>query len=362
VRFYFLVGVSTLIASLGLIASSPAVVIGAMLVAPLMTPIFGVSLALIRGDHILLRNAILAECVGILISISTAWLLGSLPLALEITSEMLSRTHPNLFDLLVAVLAGSAGAYALVDETLSPALPGVAIATAIVPPLANTGLCIALGAYQGAFGSFLLFVANFLSILMVSATVFIMAGMNYSFDPKDKKLFLRKFGLASAGFLMVGIILTVSLVNIVKERSLIQSIEAVLQEELSNVYAAELESFLHDYENQKLYVLASVRGPNLFEPQEVKHIENALSRKLKNSVELIIRNTQVVDMSATGSISVVDVQNLDGFFLGGKMSRKERIIQETEQVLWEMFSDEPGTRLQEAQDLPRSTPRREASA
>ena len=79
----------------------------------------------------------------------------------EPSPEMLSRTRPNLFDLFVAVLAGFAGAYALVDEKISPALPGVAIATAIVPPLANSGLCLALGEVNAGIGSFLLFFCQF---------------------------------------------------------------------------------------------------------------------------------------------------------------------------------------------------------
>ena len=84
---------------------------------------------------------------------------------------MLARTQPNLIDLLVAVFAGLAGAYALVDERISPALPGVAIATAIVPPLSTCGLCIAMGAWTGAFGALLLFLANFVSILLVALLV-----------------------------------------------------------------------------------------------------------------------------------------------------------------------------------------------
>jgi len=144
-----------------------------MLVAPLMTPIFGIALALIRGDATLLGRAVRAEIVGVLLSVALALCFGFLIPELEATTEMISRTKPNLLDLLVAVFAGFAGAYALVDEHISPALPGVAIATAIVPPLANTGLCIALGAYYGALGSFLLFFANFLSILLIAGAVFL---------------------------------------------------------------------------------------------------------------------------------------------------------------------------------------------
>lgn len=152
-RFYFLVAVSTLIASFGLVMNSTAVIIGAMLVAPLMTPILGLGLGLARVEATFIRLALRAEVTGIVIAVGAGALFGlSLPY-IETTPEMLSRTTPNLLDLLVAVFAGSAGAYALVDEKLSPALPGVAISTAIVPPLANCGLSLSLGAYQGAWGS-----------------------------------------------------------------------------------------------------------------------------------------------------------------------------------------------------------------
>lgn len=156
-RFYLMVAVSTLIASFGLISDSTAVVIGAMLVAPLMTPIFGIALALVRGETGLLGRALRAEIMGVLAALAMSFVLGSLIGHYEPTGEMLARTRPNLFDLLVAVLAGFAGTYALIDEKISPALPGVAIATAIVPPLANSGLCLALGEVEGGIGSFLLF-------------------------------------------------------------------------------------------------------------------------------------------------------------------------------------------------------------
>ena len=181
IRFYILVVISTMIAGFGLAMNSTAVIIGAMLVAPLMTPIFGMALALIRSDANLLGQAARAEIAGVVAAILMGVVLGKLYPALEPTPEMLARTQPQLFDLLVAVFSGFAGAYALVDEKLSPALPGVAIATAIVPPLANSGLCLALGDVAAAVGSFLLFFANFLSILVVAAitTACHVAGINH---------------------------------------------------------------------------------------------------------------------------------------------------------------------------------------
>ena len=225
-RFYLLVAISTLIASFGLISNSTAVVIGAMLVAPLMTPIFGISLALVRGEPHLLGRAARAEIVGVVAAVSMGFLLGSLLGDIEPTAEMISRTRPNLFDLFVAILAGLAGAYALVDEKISPALPGVAIATAIVPPLANSGLCLSLGEVSGAIGSFLLFFANFLSILIVASGTFVLSGMAKRFGAKAKKVeYARRFGLPIIAFLFIAAFLGHSLVKIYQERWITKTIK-----------------------------------------------------------------------------------------------------------------------------------------
>jgi uncharacterized hydrophobic protein (TIGR00271 family) len=91
-RFYAMVAASTLIACLGLVANSAAVIIGAMLVAPLMTPLFGIAMALVRGEPRLLGRALRAEIIGVLLGVGLATMFGILPLALEVTPEMLSRT------------------------------------------------------------------------------------------------------------------------------------------------------------------------------------------------------------------------------------------------------------------------------
>lgn len=216
IRFYLLLSTSALIAAFGLIANSTAVIIGAMLVSPLMTPIIGSSLGLVIGDTRLFANSLRSIVVGTVLAIFFSALLGFLPLALEATPEMLSRVRPTLLDLFVAILAGFAGSYAMIDEKVSPALPGVAIATAIVPPLANTGICLSLGYYSGAFGSFMLFFANFLSILLVASVTFILAGMSPSANLKKNKHFMKSFFVAVIGFVVVAAFLTYSLVTIVK--------------------------------------------------------------------------------------------------------------------------------------------------
>jgi uncharacterized hydrophobic protein (TIGR00271 family) len=341
ISFYALLTSASLIASFGLIANSTAVIIGAMLVSPLMTPIIGIALALVRGDPPLLGRALRAEALGVVLAIGIAAILGFFPLALEVTPEMLSRTQPNLLDLLVAVLAGFAGTYALIDAHLSPALPGVAIATAIVPPLANCGLCLAMGAFHGAWGSFILFFANFLAILLVSAATFLAAGMAPRLLWSDKWEFTRTFGVALAGFILVTGLLTHTLVRIVQERYRNNTIRSTLTEELAQVPSTSLVNIIQQVYEGRLYVLATVRTPAVIPPDRVKAIQEAISRRLNRPNELIIRAVLAKDISATGSTSQVTAQNLDGFFLSRKMNPEVMRIQLAEQALREILASRP---------------------
>jgi len=339
--FYTLLLAASLIASFGLMANSTAVVIGAMLVSPLMTPILGMSLALVRGSGKVFWRATQAEIFGVILAVGVAALFGLLPMNIEATPEMLARTQPNLLDLLVAVLAGFAGAYAMVDERISPALPGVAIATAIVPPLANTGLCLGIGAYAGAWGSFLLFFANFVSILLVSAAVFLAAGLASEIVWKSPWDFIRRFAWATLAFLVLIVVLSNALMKMIQTRKLDRAIKEVLTVELANLSYASLDSQIHKTQNNEVYVLASVRAPRIIPPDEVGKIQDELFRRLEKPINLIVRTTIARDMSAAGSTSQVVEQNLDGNFMNVKISDKEMVIKSAEQVLWEQLASRP---------------------
>jgi uncharacterized hydrophobic protein (TIGR00271 family) len=343
--FYTLLLAASLIASFGLVANSTAVVIGAMLVSPLMTPILGMSLALVRGSGKVFWRATQAEIFGVILAIGIAALFGLLPMNLEPTPEMLARTQPNLLDLLVAVLAGFAGAYAMVDERISPALPGVAIATAIVPPLANTGLCLGIGAYAGAWGSFLLFFANFISILLVAAAVFLAAGLASEFLSKSPWDLIRRFGWATLAFLVLIVVLSNALMEMIQIRKLDRMIKQVLTVELANLSYASLDSQIHKTQNNEVYVLATVRAPRIIQPDEVGKIRDALSRRLEKPINLIVRTTIARDMSAAGSTSQVVEQNLDGNFMNAKISDTEMVLKSAEQVLWEQLASRPDLRF-----------------
>ncbi|MBL7687114.1 MAG: TIGR00341 family protein, partial [Bdellovibrionaceae bacterium] len=148
------------IASIGLNVNSVAVIIGAMLISPLMGPIVGAGLALGVNDFSLLRRSILnlAYAVGISVVTSTLYFLIS-PLS-EIQSELLARTRPTFYDVLVAILGGAAGIVATSSKERGNAIPGVAIATALMPPLCTAGFGIAKGEIGYLVGALYLFVIN----------------------------------------------------------------------------------------------------------------------------------------------------------------------------------------------------------
>lgn len=167
--FMLLIALSTTIAGLGLLQNSPAVVIGAMLVAPLMTPLLGAGLALVQGNLPLLLRATQAILLGFLSALGIGLLLGwTVPLG-GLTPELLARGGPTVLDLIIGFLSGFAAAYCSGRPNLSAALPGVAIAAALVPPIATTGISISLGEIANARGAATLFGVNVVAIVVGAA-------------------------------------------------------------------------------------------------------------------------------------------------------------------------------------------------
>jgi uncharacterized hydrophobic protein (TIGR00271 family) len=170
------------IATLGLVLNSPAVIIGAMLISPLMGGILANGLALAAGDVILAMRALLNLILSCLAAISFAVLLVSLLPFKEITSEIVARTQPNLLDLVVALFSGAVGSVAICKEPkgVATSIPGVAIAVALMPPLCvvgyGIGIAISVNMSQGlqiASGGGLLFLTNLVAITFTAMLVFL---------------------------------------------------------------------------------------------------------------------------------------------------------------------------------------------
>lgn len=165
VRFVFMVVMASAIATLGLLLSSPAVIIGAMLISPLMGPIMLLGFSLCVLDFYELRRSLVALGAGVIGALAIAILIVMFSPLREATPEILARTRPNLFDLLVAIFSGLAGGYSVINQK-GATIVGVAIATALMPPLAVVGFGIATFNFVIAGGAFFLFMTNLLAIAL----------------------------------------------------------------------------------------------------------------------------------------------------------------------------------------------------
>lgn len=177
--YFYLVGLSTLMATLGLLLDSGAIVIGSMLIAPLMYPILGVSLGLVlmnQNNGLLFQRALstLIKSLGggLSLSVVAAFFFGTVDS--YTTAEIMSRTDPNHLDLLVAIVAGSAVAYVLAKPEWGDTLPGVAIAVALIPPLATVGIGIASWNPLVIKGATMLLFLNLLGIIAISVVIFLL--------------------------------------------------------------------------------------------------------------------------------------------------------------------------------------------
>ena len=171
-EYYVLIVLSCLIATMGLIQGSVAVIIGAMIIAPLMTPILGFSLGVIWGDLRLLRVALFSVIKGVLLAVVISGLLALVVPISHFSGEIISRSNPSLFDILVALGSGALAAYGYANKKVSSALTGIAIAVALMPPLCTVGIGLGKLDPRVASGAAVLFAINLVSISLAGAIVF----------------------------------------------------------------------------------------------------------------------------------------------------------------------------------------------
>ncbi len=176
ISFYVLLSLSGVIATFGLLASSAATIIGAMIVAPLMGPIIAIAYSIVAGNQRLLKRSSFTLVKGILLTVIISFLITKMVGIRSLGLEIGGRVSPTLLDMGVALAAGAAGSYAKSRKSIADALPGVAIAVALVPPLSVVGIGLAMNSQSVAVGSSLLFLANLTGIIFSGAIVFLWQG------------------------------------------------------------------------------------------------------------------------------------------------------------------------------------------
>lgn len=342
-NYYLLLLLSSLIAAFGLIANSPTVVIGAMLVSPLMMPIFGISLGLITGDTTLLRAALIAEVGGVLLVVGSSFLVGLSPFSFEMTQEILGRTSPNLLDLFVAALAGFAGCMAMIDERISPILPGIAISTSLTPPLSACGLCLAFQAFEGSMGAFILFFANFLTILFVASLTFIVSGFIQGRFGDHKVVFAKRFSLAMISMIVIIFFLTDALIRLVEKKTTTSHVRQATLAELSKSHNVEIKEITIDKKrNQDEFnVLVVIDSPNTPSSFQVKAIEKTLKQVTGKNINLFIKTRIIQSVSSSPEKLIQFFRTANGIEEYQQPGNKVRILSIASQIIRERIEQIP---------------------
>jgi len=288
-NFLALVVSSCLIATFGLVVNSTAVIIGAMIIAPLMLPIRGLAFAILEGDLEMLRSSGFAIALGTFMAVVGSGLVGLLIGIPEFGSEVVARTQPNLIDLLVALVAGGISGYSKVKPELGDAIPGTAIAVALMPPLCVVGLTLSQGQLGLSGGAFLLYITNLLGINLACMLVYWFSGYTRSTE------FTRTMSSGISLFLIgvLAIPLAFSLVELVQQAQIEAALQTMLVE---NSLLTDQEIDVVDtevnWETKPPVVELAVRTSGSVTPEDVKLVETFVSQELQRPFKVVLDVTQ----------------------------------------------------------------------
>jgi len=278
--FLTLMVLSTLLASIGLYANSTPVIIGAMILAPLMAPIISLSMALTRQDSTLLTSSIKTLFLGLCTALIFA-AIASFILPMEIvTSEISDRLSPSLLDLGVAVISGVAGAYAHARVSVAKSMAGVAIAVALVPPLAVTGIGLGWLDFHIAWGALLLFLTNLAGIVFAASITFLTLG----FAPFKR----AKKGLMIAliAVILVSIPLVISFIHLSDEAEIVKKLQG---ETIGNVAIRTVNARAVKPLELSLQLVTPTALTNTDLDNIKARIEDKLQRKVVMEAQVVIR-------------------------------------------------------------------------
>ena len=242
------------IASLGLNVNSTAVIIGAMLISPLMGPIIGMGLAVGIADLKLFKRALTNYLIKTVISVVTATIYFTISPITEAQSELLARTSPTLYDVLIALFGGAAGILAISTKSKNNVIPGVAIATALMPPLCTAGYGFAMGNTSYFFGAFYLY---FINTVFIAFTTCIGVRLLHF----HRKKFVDREKMKRVNYYIISIVIITMLPasymtwNIIKQSVTENNVEKFVRDELNN-NGTYIISYEYDSKTKTLNVVA----------------------------------------------------------------------------------------------------------
>ncbi|MEL6787757.1 MAG: TIGR00341 family protein, partial [Cyanobacteria bacterium J06607_15] len=281
--FYFLLGLSGVIATLGLLANSVAIIIGAMIIAPLIGPITGIAYSTTVANRRLLRRSFLTLATGVIftvfISFLVAWAIG-----LEsVTPEILARTNPTLLDLVIALAAGAAGAFANTRRRIADALPGVAIAVALVPPLSVVGIGLALRNSTLAFGASVLFITNLTGIIFSGVVILLLQSYGSVKRAKQGLIF------SVTMLVILGIPLGLSLKGLIVENNVIYSVNQIVRNQATAFDNSDIRSIEVVSREPILVEIEVAATPDSLNRDRLMQVKTELAAKLNEPVQLEVK-------------------------------------------------------------------------
>ena len=298
-RYLFMSAMSAGIAILGLLLSSPAVVIGAMLLSPLMGPIIGLGFALATGDYQWIRQASRSLFYGIVLSVLLCAVIVTVSPLQTITSEIASRTRPNLFDLGVALFSALAGAYAMIRGR-EGTIVGVAIATALMPPLAVVGFGLATLNWPVFSGSLLLFFTNLMTIALTAALMARLYGFSTRLSKKQTHV---QTALIVTAFIALAIPLGLALFGVAREAAATRQVNGALLEPFgTKALVSDLDL---DLDAEPAKVAAVVLTPEIRSGVSAR-LERDLADILGRQVELTLTQVPVGNTAQAAELAQLE--------------------------------------------------------
>lgn len=327
---------SIMIASLGLDLNSPAVIIGAMLISPLMAPILGVGLAVATNDFETLVQSLkhFAVAIGIAVVTSTAYFLLT-PLGTA-TEEILSRTAPTLLDVLIAVFGGIAGIISTSRKDQSSAIPGVAIATALMPPLCVTGFGLATGNGGIALKSFYLFFLN--SFFVALATYFIVRVLGF---PNVKPLDEKQASRINWGMTLLTLLLIVPsgfiLAGVIRDTRVNQRVDSFIKTHFAD-HMKYIDAWQYVRTDTTDHLVIKVYGSGIDDPVFTDYQEDLEKFDLKNVV---------LDIIPTSEVDIAKIRQIESQITGFEQIASQLVVTREEKLQRDRRIDSLTTYLQE---------------
>ncbi len=296
-RFAFMTAMSAAIAILGLLQNSVAVIIGAMLLAPLMGPIIALGFAIATGDFRWMKDCVRTLMGGVLVALLLCVLIVKASPLEAVTSEIAARTRPNLFDLGVALFSALAGAYAVVRGREGTII-GVAIATALMPPLAVVAFGLATAQWSIFGGALMLFFTNFMTIALAAAIVARAYGFSATLSPDQTRW--QTFVIV-ASFLLLAVPLGFSLRQIAWEATVQTQARAAIRDVFPS--PSRITDFAVDATGSPIVVQASILTRAAQQGADAK-VEAAIEKRLGRDTSVTLDQYLIgasVDLAAARS-------------------------------------------------------------